>query len=255
MFRRINGGGTARRARRGGPAGLAMASALLALAACASAPTRDETQGRVDAARTTLSHFTSDPEMSWFREHVGSAKAIMISPEIVQAGIIVGGSAVRRFGGAALVIAHNRSNGGGGSRASGSGWNGPAFYRIAAASVGLQAGAQASEMVALIMTDKVLNSLMSTSFKLGGDVSVAAGPVSAGTGAPITADMVVYTRSKGLYRGINLDGTVITIDEERNRAYYGQPATPVDILVTRSVANPYGATLAQAASGAGAGAR
>ena len=249
MFRRINGGSIARRARRGGPAGLAMASALLALAACASAPTRDETQGRVDAARTTLSHFTSDPEMSWFREHVGSAKAILISPEIVQAGFIVGGS-----GGAALVIAHNRSNGGGGSGASGGGWNGPAFYRIAASSVGLQAGAQASKMVALIMTDKALNSLMSTSFKLGGDVSVAAGPVGAGTGAPITADMVVYMRSKGLYGGINLDGTVITIDEERNRAYYGQPATPVDILVTRSVANPYGATLAQAASGAGAGA-
>jgi lipid-binding SYLF domain-containing protein len=108
-------------------------------------------------------------------------------------------------------------------------------------------------MVALIMTDNALNSLMSTSFKLGGEVSVAAGPVGAGTGAPITADMVVYTRSKGLYGGINLDGTVITIDEERNRAYYGQAATPVDILVTRSVANPYSAPLAQTASGAGAG--
>ena len=242
MFRKINGdiAGRTRQTGRGGPAGLAISVALLALTGCASAPSKDETQSQVDAARTTLSHFTSDPEMSWFREHVGSAKAIMISPEIVQAGFIVGGS-----GGAALVIAHNRQA---------SGWNGPAFYRIAAGSIGLQAGAQASEMVALIMTDKALNSLMSTSFKLGGDVSVAAGPVGAGTGAPITADMVVYTRSKGLYGGINLDGTVITIDDERNRAYYGQAATPVDILVTRSVANPYGAPLAQVASGAGAGA-
>jgi len=214
-----------------------VASVALGLAACTSTPTKDDTQARVDAARATLSNFTRDPDMGWFREHVGGAKAVLISPQIVQAGFIVGGS-----GGPALVIARSKS---------GSGWNGPAFYRIAAGSIGLQAGAQASEMVALIMTDKALNSLMSTSFKIGGDVSVAAGPVGAGTGAPVTADMVVYTRSKGLYGGVNLDGTVITIDEGRNTAYYGRVATPVDILVTRSVSNPYGATLAQAASGAG----
>jgi len=100
--------------------------------------------------------------------------------------------------------------------------------------------------VALIMTEKALNSLLSTSFKLGGDVSIAVGPVGAGTGAPITADMVVYTRSKGLYGGINLDGTVISLDDARNRAYYGRAVTPVEILVTRSVSNPSGATLAHA---------
>jgi lipid-binding SYLF domain-containing protein len=209
---------------------LTIAWAALGLAGCSSNPTQDETQARVDAAKTTLSNFVRDPEMTWFREHVGQAKAVMVSPQIVQAGFIVGGS-----GGAALVIAHNRS---------GTGWNGPAFYHIASGTLGLQAGAQASEMVALIMTEKALNSLMSTSFKLGGEVSIAAGPVGAGTGAPITADMVVYTRSKGLYGGINLDGTVITIDEARNRAYYGHTVTPVDILVTRSVSNPNGAALA-----------
>jgi lipid-binding SYLF domain-containing protein len=209
---------------------LTIACAALGLAGCSSNPTQDETQTRVDAAKTTLSNFVRDPEMTWFREHVGQAKAVMVSPQIVQAGFIVGGS-----GGAALVIAHNRS---------GTGWNGPAFYHIASGSLGLQAGAQASEMVALIMTEKALNSLLSTSFKLGGEVSIAAGPVGAGTGAPITADMVVYTRSKGLYGGINLDGTVITIDEAANRAYYGHTVTPVDILVTRSVSNPNGAALA-----------
>jgi lipid-binding SYLF domain-containing protein len=213
---------------------LTIAWAALGLAGCSSNPTQDETQARVDAAKTTLSNFVRDPEMTWFREHVGQAKAVMVSPQILQAGFIVGGS-----GGGAVVIAHNRS---------GTGWNGPAFYTVAAGSIGLQAGAQASEMVALIMTEKALNSLMSTSFKLGGEVSIAAGPVGAGTGAPITADMVVYTRSKGLYGGINLDGTVITIDEGHNRAYYGQTVTPVDILVTRSVSNPNGAALAHEVS-------
>ena len=134
----------------------------------ADAPCRQwpKVQWRAGAAKTTLSNFTRDPDMQWFREHVGSARAVLISPQIVQAGFIVGGS--------------------------------------------------------------------------GG----------AGTGAPVTADMIVYTRSKGLYGGIDMDGTVITVDEGRNQAYYGQAATPVDILVTRSVSNPYGAPLAQAVNSA-----
>ncbi|WP_306392447.1 lipid-binding SYLF domain-containing protein [Telluria beijingensis] len=213
---------------------LLAAVAALGLAACASQPTRDETQARVDAARTTLDNFVRDPDMRWFRDHVGRAKAVLISPQIVQAGFIVGGS-----GGSAVLISRN-----------GDAWAGPAFYRIAAGSIGLQAGAQASEMVALVMSEKGVNSLLSTSFKLGGDVSVAAGPVGAGAGAEINADMIVYTRSRGLYGGLNLDGTVISVDDGRNHAYYGRAATPVDILITHSVSNPHGQTLARVASNA-----
>lgn len=231
MFKRI-ANDTARTAL-----GAVLAGTLFGLSACASSPrTMDDTQSRIDAAQTTLSNFTHDPDMTWFRNHVGDARAVLISPQIVQAGFIVGGS-----GGPAVVIARNRS---------GTAWNGPAFYRLASGSIGLQAGAQSSEMVALVMTDKALNSLLSTTFKLGGDVSVAAGPVGAGTGAPVTADMIVYTRSKGLYGGVNVEGTVIEVDDGRNRAYYGQAATPVDILVTRSVSNPAGAPLAQAVASA-----
>lgn len=232
---------TSNDARTAGRTALACAWAALVLAGCKSNPTPDDTQTRVDAAQTTLSDFMRDPDLAWFRDHVGQAKAVLISPQIVQAAFIVGGA-----GGEAMVIARNRS---------GTGWNGPAFYRIAIGSIGLQAGAQASEMVALIMTDKARDSLLSTSFKLGGDVSVAAGPVGVGTGAPVTADMVVYTRSKGLYGGVNLDGTVISVDDGSNRAYYGRSATPVDILVTRSVDNPKGERLALAASRAAEGRR
>jgi len=210
--------------------------ATLVLAGCASRPTRDETQAQVDAAHATLGNFVRDPGMTWFRENVGQARAVLISPQIFRAGFIVGGS-----GGAALLIARGDTAGG---------WNGPAFYRVALGSLGLQAGAQSSEMVALVMTEKGLNSLLSTSFKLGADMSIAAGPVGAGTGAPVTADMVVYTRSKGLYGGLNLDGTVISVDDGRNHAYYGRAATPVEILLTHTVSNPYGRTLAQTAASA-----
>jgi lipid-binding SYLF domain-containing protein len=206
------------------------------LAACSSAPTQEETHLRVDEAQKTLSDFMRDPQMTWLQTHIHEAKAVMISPQILQAGFVVGGS-----GGAVVVIARSRSG-------SGSGWNGPAFYHMGTGSIGLQAGAQATEMVALVMTDKALNSLLSTSFKLGGEVSVAAGPVGAGAGAPVTSDIVTYTRNKGLYGGLNLDGTVITLDDKRNQAYYGRTATPVDILIEHSVSNPYGERLGHVAS-------
>jgi lipid-binding SYLF domain-containing protein len=132
---------------------------------------------------------------------------------------------------------------------SGATWNGPAFYGIGTGSVGLQAGAQASEMIALLMTDKALNSLLSTSFTLGADVSIAAGPVGAGTGAEITSDVVSFVRSKGLYGGINFDGSVIKIDEAGNQAFYDRPATPVQILVSGNPHSSLGNSLVQAISG------
>ncbi len=210
---------------------------VLLLAGCASTGTRDEARASVKAAEETLANFQRDPDMTWLQQNMKKAKAVMVSPNIFQAGFIVGGS-----GGSGVVLARGGPNG----------WSGPAFYKIATANVGLQAGAQSSEMVALIMTEKALNSLLSTSFKLGGDISVAAGPVGAGVGAPITADMVVFTRSKGLYGGLNLDGTVISIDEAGNRSFYGRPATPVDILVKRTVSSPDGMALARIASMPGA---
>lgn len=202
-----------------------------AVAGCASTPKMQDMQANVKEAELTLNNFRNDPEMKWFRENVKKARALLISPQIVQAGFIIGGSTGR-----AVAVARGEKQG----------WAGPAFYRISTGSIGLQAGAQASEMVALIMTEKALNSLLSTSFKLGGDVSIAAGPVGAGAGAPVTADMVVFTRSKGLYGGINLDGTVITLDNDGNRAYYGRPVTPVEILIKRSVSNPNATPLLRA---------
>jgi lipid-binding SYLF domain-containing protein len=98
------------------------------------------------------------------------------------------------------------------------------------------------------MTDKAVNSLLATSFKLGGDVSIAAGPIGAGAGAPITADMVSFVRSKGLYGGINLDGTVITVDDNANQAFYGRSVTPVDVLIKGSASSSMDDRLVRAVS-------
>jgi lipid-binding SYLF domain-containing protein len=191
----------------------------LLLAACATPRTHEETRETVNAAEAAFSRFARDPEMRWMQENLPKAKAVMICPRILQAGFIIGGA-----GGRCVVVARRASA-----------WSGPAFYKIATGSLGLQAGAQASEMVVLVMTDKAVNSLLATSFKLGGDVSIAAGPIGAGAGAPVTADMVSFVRSKGLYGGINLDGSVITVDDNANQAFYGRAVTPVDILIKGSV--------------------
>ena len=88
------------------------------------------------------------------------------------------------------------------------------------------------------MTDRGLNSLMANSVKLGGDASVAAGPIGAGANSDITADLIAFSRSKGVYGGLNLNGTVVSVADNWNQAYYGRSVTPPDILMTASAHNP-----------------
>jgi lipid-binding SYLF domain-containing protein len=96
------------------------------------------------------------------------------------------------------------------------------------------------------MTEKGLNSLLANSVKIGGDASIAAGPVGAGAKADVTTDFIAFSRSKGLYGGLNLDGTVITTADNWNKAYYGRDIQPPDILVRASVHNPQADRLAAA---------
>jgi lipid-binding SYLF domain-containing protein len=192
---------------------------------------QSEQQDLVNAAETTFSNFTRDPDMTWFQRHVGDAKAVLIAPQVVKAGWIFGGS-----GGRAVLFARNDQTGR---------WEGPAFYNLATASVGFQAGIAVSETVTLVMTEKGLNSLLANSVKIGGDASIAAGPVGAGANADVTTDFVAFSRSKGLYGGLNLDGTVITLADNWNKAYYGRDVQPADILVRASVRNPQADRLAE----------
>jgi SH3 domain-containing YSC84-like protein 1 len=196
-------------------------TAALGLAAT-PAHAQGEQQALVNQSVTTLQNFMSDPEMKWLQQNIGRAKAVLISPEIVKAGFIVGGS-----GGRGVLVA----------RDAGGKWIGPAFYTLATASIGLQAGLAASEMITLVMTDKGLNSLLATSVKLGGDASVAAGPVGAGAKSDLAADLIAFSRSKGVYGGLNLDGTVVTANDEWNQAYFGKPVLPPDIVIRGAVSN------------------
>jgi lipid-binding SYLF domain-containing protein len=114
-------------------------------------------------------------------------------------------------------------------------WVGPAFYVLATASVGFQAGVSVSETVSLVMTEKGVDSLLSSSFKFGGDVSVAAGPIGTGAQSDLVADFISFSRSKGIYGGLNLEGTIASTADSWNRQYYGHAVGVPDILVRETV--------------------
>ena len=202
---------------------LLRAAVLLAFAvsfvAPAAAQNPNTPQKLVTDAQKTLDNFMRDPSQTWIHENIGRAKALLIVPQILKAGFIFGGS-----GGQGVLVARN-----------GNAWVGPAFYDLATASVGFQAGVEVSEAVIVVMTEKGLNSLLATTFKVGGDASIAAGPVGAGAKSTVTADLVSFTRSKGIYGGLNLDGTVVHANTDMNSQFYGaKNVLPPDILIRKT---------------------
>jgi SH3 domain-containing YSC84-like protein 1 len=204
--------------------------ALAALVALASAgllatpaQAQSEQQKLVNDANKTLSNFLRDPDMTWLQNNIGRAKAVLIAPQIAKAGFIFGGS-----GGRAVLVARDGASGK---------WGGPAFYTLATASVGFQAGVSVSENVTLVMTEKGLNSLLANSVKVGADASVAAGPVGAGAKSDVVADLVTFSRAKGVYGGLNLDGTVIAPSNDWNKAYFKKDVLPPDILIRMTAHN------------------
>jgi len=211
------------------PVNLSRRTALLtigavALGGCASQPVSPaEPEKLVEDARTTLSNFIRDPDQTWIQDNLNRAHAVLIAPQIVRAGFIIGGS-----GGRGLLVARD-----------GRTWSGPAFYNLATASVGFQAGVDVSEAIIVVMTEKGLNSLLSSSFKMGADASIAAGPVGASAGSTVTADLITFTRARGVFGGLNLNGTVVSTNVPWNDAFYGRSnLLPPDILIRRSVTSP-----------------
>lgn len=127
-----------------------------------------------------------------------------------------------------------------------SGWSAPLFLAVEGGSFGYQAGGSSTDLVLLFMNDHALHSLLSDKFKMGGDVSVAAGPVgrnaTASTDLKLTAEILSYSRSKGIFAGVSLDGTVVQADKSGDRAMYGADV-PRQTILNGSVPVPADAQL------------
>jgi lipid-binding SYLF domain-containing protein len=198
-----------------------------------------EAEKTIEAARSTLADFLSDPDMRWLKDHFREAKGVLIIPERNKGGFIIAGS-----GGVGVLLAKDAEGR----------WSEPAFYRLGSVSVGFQIGGERSEVILFIQSQKGVDSFLASSLKLGGEASVAAGPVGQGAQAA-TADVLSFSRSKGAFVGASLEGTVVTPSGELNRAFYGKPASPVDILVRSSAMNPKADSLKKALTRASEGRR
>lgn len=182
----------------------------------------------VDKARFTLENFLADSDMQWFRDYMKDARGILIVPQFIKGAFFIGGS-----GGTGVLIARDEKT---------NEWSYPAFFTLGGASFGFQFGGQASEVVLLVMTQKGIDSLMSTTLKLGADASVAVGPIGRGvegsTAPNLSADLLSFSKAKGLFAGISLEGAVVAARDALNTDYYTTPTKTIDILVRRNVNNP-----------------
>jgi lipid-binding SYLF domain-containing protein len=209
--------------------GLSGAIALLAVllvagpASGAFAADIDDAQGIVEKARLSFGEFLRDDNYSWMQGRLKDAKGILIYPQVLKGGFIVGGS-----GGTGVLLVREDKAGDFGY---------PAFYTMGSVSFGLQIGGESAEVVLLVMSKKGIDSLLTSKFRLGGDVSVALGPVGGGAKGDITADFISFAKSKGLYAGLNLDGSYLSVRDGLNKAYYDKEVSPVDIIIRRTVHN------------------
>ncbi|MCP4575929.1 MAG: lipid-binding SYLF domain-containing protein [Deltaproteobacteria bacterium] len=187
----------------------------------------------VDQALATLNDFVAEKDMEWFKNHLKESKGILIIPQLLKAGFIFGGS-----GGRGVVLIRDEKTGQ---------WSQPGFYSLGSVSFGLQIGAESASVIMQVRTQRGLESLYGTSFKLGADCSVAAGPVGVGAaGKGVTGDFISFSRAQGAFAGIAFDGSMVKVNGDFNKDYYGKEARPVDIFVKKSVSNRGSANLRKA---------
>jgi len=207
---------------------LALAAALAAPALFAPRPAaaQAEEQALVDRATLSVNEIFGGSDGGDLRRVLGRASAILVLPRVFRAGLIIGGEG----GGGVLLARDGVGN-----------WSYPAFYGMGSGSVGLQIGIQDAQMVLIVMNDRALRAVMDSQFKFGADASIAVATIGAGiagaTTANLNADIVAYSRTRGLFAGISLEGTILWRRSESNRAYYGRDLTPEQIVVAMEVQN------------------
>lgn len=203
----------------------------VSLGACASgAPKTDaeKAQDIVNGAKTTLETFkaSSEEPMEKFRTLLPKAQGVMILPGVLKGGLIVAAE-----GGNGVLLAKDLSGR----------WSHPAFYFLAAGSVGLQAGGQASDVVMLIFNRDAVESIIEHQGKLGADLGIVVGTVGAGMEASTTtnvgADILAFSLSMGAFGGGSLEAAALVRRNDFNEAYYGRPLSPQAIVLDAQAQN------------------
>src|SRR6266704_1981778 len=215
---------------------------LLLLIGSASAAwasqTKEDVVKRLQRASEVMTAIQKTPDKGIPSEVLDRAKCIAVVPSMVKAGLGIGGQHGR---GAVTCRTAN-------------GWSAPSLFTISGASLGFQIGGQAVDLILAIMNEKGMRNLLSSKFELGGDASVAAGPVGrhaeAGTDVAFNAEILTYSRARGAFAGVSLKGAFVRQDDDSTKALYGRQLSYEDILSGKvpipAAAQPFIAAIRQA---------
>ncbi len=210
----------------------AVSLALLLTAVAAPAFAGQKEDERAANASRVLGEILRIPEDSIPTKLLDEAQAIAVIPDVVKAGFVVGGR-----GGKGLIAVRGEDGT----------WSNPSFIRLGGGSIGFQAGVQSADVILVFKTRRGVDSIVNGKFTLGGDASVAAGPVGrsaqASTDEQLKAEIYSYSRARGLFAGVSVDGTALTIDNAANQAVYGQGNTARAIFEGRATGAPSAAVV------------
>ena len=203
--------------------------AVSTVTAAADTKDKQKQEDRLKNSATVMNEILHVPD-NIPQDLLDKAKCVIVIPSVVKAAFIVGGS----YGRGTLVCRSGKTLAGA--------WGSPAMVVLEGGSIGFQIGGEATDFVLLVMNEHGVNSLLHSKVKIGGDISSAAGPVGrtaeANTDASIRAEMLTYSRARGLFAGISLDGASLRQDNEGNEALYGQKITAIEIVQGPSPAIP-----------------
>ena len=200
---------------------------------------REDSVDRLDRSVNVLHAIMGTPDKGIPEEVLSGAKCILVVPDLIKGGFVFGGK-------------HGR---GVATCRTAEGWSAPAFVSVGGGSWGLQIGIEDVDLVMLVMNDRGLQHLLSSKFELTGEGSVAAGPVgrhaSAGTDWKMNTELLTYSRSKGVFAGLTLEGAVVEQDNDSTHAIYGKHMTFRNILSGKATTPRSGEAFVQAVSDAG----
>jgi SH3 domain-containing YSC84-like protein 1 len=192
-----------------------------------AASDRDDAIKRLDQSRDVIHQMMGANDKGIPEEVLQGAKCIAVVPHLLKAGFVFGAKHGR-----GVATCHNAKTGA---------WSAPAFISITGGSWGLQIGAEAIDLVMVVMNEKGMEHLLSNKFQIGGEASAAAGPVgrhaAAGTDWKLDTEILTYSRAKGAFAGLSLDGSVIKPDDDANKAIYAKDL-PFRSILEGKVATP-----------------
>src|SRR6201981_526566 len=204
---------------------------------------REDSVARLQSSVDVIHAIMSTPDKGIPEEVLSNAKCILVVPDLIKGGFILGGK-------------HGR---GVATCRTAEGWSAPAFVSLSGGSAGLQIGVEGVDLVMLVMNDQGFQHLLSSKFELTGEASGAAGPVgrhaSAGTDWKMNTQVLTYSRSKGVFAGLTLEGAVVEQDDDSTRAIYGQNMTFRNILSGKAATPKSADAFMKAVSDAGQQAR